>query len=53
MTVRDAGAWIMFAGTPYAYPHVCGTPWDGNEYLSGGEAVEIMQHTKPGRPPAR
>jgi hypothetical protein len=26
-TVRDAGAWIMFAGTPYAYLHVCGTPW--------------------------
>jgi hypothetical protein len=31
-TVRDAGAWIMFAGTPYAYLHVCGTPWAGNEY---------------------
>jgi hypothetical protein len=31
-TVRDAGAWIMFAGTPYGYLHICGTPWDGNEY---------------------
>ena len=26
-TVRDAGAWIMFSGTPYAYLHICGTPW--------------------------
>ena len=25
-TVRDKGAWVMFAGTPYAYLHVCGTP---------------------------
>jgi hypothetical protein len=23
--VRDKGAWVMFAGTPYAYLHVCGT----------------------------
>ena len=38
-TVRDAGAWIMFAGTPYAYLHVCGTPWAGDEYLPGDEAV--------------
>jgi hypothetical protein len=26
-TVRDAGAWVMFDGTPYAYLHICGTPW--------------------------
>ena len=45
-TVRDAGAWIMFAGTPYAYLHVCGTPWDGNEYTAGGEAVWTMQYAK-------
>jgi hypothetical protein len=45
-TVRDAGAWIMFAGTPYAYLHICGTPWDGNEYSRGDEAVWSMQYSK-------
>jgi hypothetical protein len=45
-TVRDAGAWIMFAGTPYAYLHVCGTPWDGNEYSRDDEAVWTMQYAK-------
>ena len=46
-TVRDAGAWIMFAGTPYAYLHVCGTPWAGNEYSPGDEAVWTMRYQKP------
>lgn len=45
-TVRDAGAWIMFSGTPYAYLHICGTPWDGNEYSLGDEAVWTMQYSK-------
>jgi hypothetical protein len=45
-TVRDAGAWIMFAGTPYAYLHVCGTPWDGKEYAPGDEPVWTMQYMK-------
>jgi hypothetical protein len=45
-TVRDAGAWIMFAGTPYAYLHICGTPGDGNEYSTGDEAVWTMQYSK-------
>jgi hypothetical protein len=31
-TVRDAGAWVMFDGTPYAHLHICGTPWAGKEY---------------------
>jgi hypothetical protein len=43
-TVRDAGAWIMFAGTPYAYLHLCGTPWAGNEYVPGDEPVWTMQY---------
>ena len=30
--VRDSGAWVMFDGTPYAYLHICGTPWAGNSY---------------------
>jgi hypothetical protein len=46
-TVRDAGAWIMFAKTPYAYLHICGTPWDGNEYAPGDEARWTMQYAKP------
>ena len=37
--VRDAGAWVMFDGTPYAYLHICGTPWVGNEY--GPDQVPI------------
>lgn len=45
-TVRDAGAWIMFSGTPYAYLHICGAPWDGNEYSSGDEARWTMQYAK-------
>ena len=45
-TVRDAGAWIMFAGTPYAYLHVCGTPWAGNEYTPGDEAIWTMRYRK-------
>lgn len=45
-TVRDAGAWIMFSGTPYAYLHICGTPWDGNEYSSGDDARWTMQYVK-------
>lgn len=45
-TVRDAGAWIMFAGTPYAYLHICGTPWDGREYSpENDEAVWTMQYS--------
>ena len=46
-TVRDAGAWIMFAGTPYAYLHICGTPWDGNEYAPGDDARWSMKYVKP------
>jgi hypothetical protein len=45
-TVRDAGAWIMFSGTPYAYLHICGTPWDGNEYSPGDLVSWTMQYAK-------
>jgi hypothetical protein len=31
-TVRDKGAWAMFAGTPYSYLHIVGTPWEGTGY---------------------
>jgi hypothetical protein len=46
-TVRDKGAWVMFAGTPYAYLHVCGSPWEGNEYHVGDKAVWDMSYARP------
>jgi hypothetical protein len=46
-TVRDAGAWVMFDNTPYAYLHVCGSPWVGNEYVPGETtAVWTMEYAK-------
>ena len=45
-TVRDKGAWVMFAGTPYAYLHVCGSPWEGNEYVVGDKAVWTMSYAR-------
>jgi len=46
-TVRDKGAWVMFAGTPYEYLHVCGDPWEGNEYHQGDRAVWTMAYARP------
>jgi hypothetical protein len=46
-TVRDKGAWMMFADTPYAYLHICGTPWEGNEYKGGDQAVWTMSYSQP------
>jgi hypothetical protein len=43
-TVRDKGAWVMFAGTAYAYLHVCGDPWEGNEYREGDKAAWTMSY---------
>jgi hypothetical protein len=45
-TVRDKGAWVMFAGTPYEYLHVCGDPWEGNEYHEGNKAVWTMSYAR-------
>ncbi len=45
-TARDAGAWVMFAGSPYAYLHVCGDPWVGHVYDRGDKAVWTMQYEK-------
>ena len=50
-TVRDAGAWIMFSRTPYAYLHVCGTPWEGTEYAPGDEQQWTLRYVKPKRAP--
>jgi hypothetical protein len=46
-TVRDKGAWVMFAGTPYEYLHVCGDPLEGNEYHEGDKAVWTMAYARP------
>jgi len=43
-TVRDAGAWVMFDGTPYAYLHICGTPWTGNEYGPDDVPIWTMRY---------
>jgi hypothetical protein len=45
--MRDAGTLVMFAGTPYAHLHVCGSPWDGNEYHPGDKAVWTMKYARP------
>jgi hypothetical protein len=37
-TVRDKGA--------YAYLHVCGSPWEGNEYHEGDKAVWTMSYAR-------
>jgi hypothetical protein len=50
--MRDAGTMIMFAGTPYAHLHICGDPWEGNEYQPAVEAVWTMAY-KPQKPPTQ
>jgi hypothetical protein len=45
--MRDAGALVMFAGTPYAHLHICGSPWDGKEYHSVDRAVWTMTYAQP------
>ena len=45
--MRDAGAMIMFAGTPYAHLHVCGSPWDGNEYHPGDRVMRTLTYSRP------
>lgn len=50
-TVRDAGAWVMFDGTPYAYLHICGTPWAGNEYTPDRAPVWTMKYSTRTEPP--
>jgi hypothetical protein len=45
--MRDAGTMVMFAGTPYAHLHICGSPWDGNEYHRGDRGVWTMKYERP------
>jgi hypothetical protein len=50
-TVQDAGAWVMFDGTPYAHLHICGTPWAGNVYAPGQVPIWTMRYGAPTEPP--
>jgi hypothetical protein len=45
--MRDAGTMVMFAGTPYAHLHICGSPWDGTEYSHGDRGVWTMKYEHP------
>ncbi len=45
--MRDAGTLVMFAGTPWAHLHICGSPWDGNEYQRGDRGVWTMTYARP------
>jgi hypothetical protein len=45
--MRDAGTMVMFAGTPYAHLHICGSPWDGNEYHSGDRVIRTLTYARP------
>jgi hypothetical protein len=47
--MRDAGTLVMFAGTPYAHLHVCGSPWDGNEYRPGDKGIWTMTYARAPR----
>jgi hypothetical protein len=45
--MRDGGAMVMFAGTPWAHLHICGSPWDGKEYHRGDRGVWTMAYERP------
>jgi hypothetical protein len=47
VSMRDAGTMVMFAGTPYAHLHICGSPWDGNEYHPEGRAIRTLTYARP------
>jgi hypothetical protein len=44
--MRDAGTMVMFAGTPYAHLHICGSPWDGNEYRPGDRVIRTLTYSR-------
>jgi hypothetical protein len=45
--MRDAGTMVMFAGTPYAHLHICGSPWDGSEYHPGDRIIRTLTYARP------
>jgi len=44
--MRDEGTLVMFAGTPYAHLHICGSPSEGNEYRRGDRGVWKMRYER-------
>ena len=44
--MRDAGTMIMFAGTPWAHLHICGSPLDGSEYHEADRAMWTMRYSQ-------
>ena len=44
--MRDAGTMVMFAGTPYAHLHICGSPWDGNEYRPDDRVIRTLTYSR-------
>jgi hypothetical protein len=50
--MRDAGTMVMFAGTPYAHLHICGSPWDGNEYHPGDRVIRTLTYARARNPSA-
>ena len=47
VVMRDAGTLVMFAGTPYAHLHICGSPWDGNEYRPRDRVIRTLTYGRP------
>jgi hypothetical protein len=45
--MRDAGTMVMFAGTPYAHLHICGSPWEGREYQPADRGIWTMRYERP------
>jgi hypothetical protein len=45
-TVMRDGTMVMFAGTPYAHLHICGSPWEKNEYRRGDHGVWTMRYER-------
>jgi hypothetical protein len=45
--MRDGGTLVMFAGTPYAHLHICGSPWEGREYQLADRGVWTMRYERP------
>jgi len=45
--MRDAGTMVMFGGTPYAHLHICGSPWEGNEYHPGARVIRTLTYARP------
>ena len=46
LEMEDSDWHITIDVNPYAYLHVCGSPWEGNEYHEGDKAVWTMAYAR-------